>query len=90
MCIQEGKGGETILHQAVERSAEDLVKYLLLHRELQLESSRYDGTTALQMAQGYGNHRMINLLVNAGADNSRSSSISDSEDDLMVDGGVSV
>ena len=65
------------------------MKYLLLHRELQLEASRYDGSTALQIAKGFEYHRMINLLVNAGADNSRNCSVSDSEDDLMVDGDVS-
>lgn len=67
--LQEGKGGRTPLHIAIEACNEDLANFLLDECEkLNLETATYAGLTAYQVASVLNKSRMQNILEKRGAE----------------------
>ncbi|KAM6136622.1 LOW QUALITY PROTEIN: nuclear factor NF-kappa-B p105 subunit [Phoenicopterus ruber ruber] len=64
---QEQKSGRTALHLAVEHENIPLAGCLLLEGDADVDSTTYDGTTALHIAAGRGSTKLAAVLKAAGA-----------------------
>ena len=98
--IQDWTNGDTMIHYAVQTDDVELLKFLVSYRSLDVNLRRYDGATALDIAQQMNNRRMTSLLMHNGAVSS-SGDVSSSElrsadseametsseyDDIMING----
>lgn len=85
------KSGRTILHQAVEASNIEVVKYLLQRPDLSIDQTTFDLSTALDLAVGRRLAEMENLLTAAGGHRSEMKFCVDdlNEDDYGDDDSVS-
>jgi len=64
--VQEGKRGQTVLHEAADRCDMDIVRAVLRCRWLDINQMTYDGLTAVDMAIARHWREGQRLLVNAG------------------------
>lgn len=73
LCVYHSEGGDinapcpqtglTVLHKAIERGNEDIVKVLLLHgSNVQAKSTLYDGDSALELAKRFDQLQIKDLL----------------------------
>ena len=98
--IQDWTNGDTMIHYAVQTDDVELLKFLVSYRSVDVNLRRYDGATALDIAQQVNNRRMTSLLMHNGAVSS-SGDVSSSElrsadseametsseyDDIMING----
>ena len=86
--FQEGKAGETILHQAVQANHVKLAQYLLLSRHIDVNSVRYDGKTPYQLAMAMGLRDMQRVLLRHGAYESYDVNEDDEDESMDVDAAV--
>ncbi|XP_046582590.1 putative ankyrin repeat protein RF_0381 [Haliotis rubra] len=65
---KEDHNGGNILHVACQGGNVDIVKCVLRHKALYINSTDYKGITPLMSAAGYGNKVVFHVLIDRGAD----------------------
>lgn len=63
-----GHGGATALYTAAQNGRLGVVQELLLAKDIQVDAAFNDGTTPLMVAAFYGSLKMVECLINKGAD----------------------
>ena len=64
----KGKKGSTPLHFAARRGNDEIVKVLLEHPKVKIDTKDSSGKTALHLACSEGHSRVCKLLLSKGAD----------------------
>ncbi|XP_067685531.1 serine/threonine-protein phosphatase 6 regulatory ankyrin repeat subunit A-like [Haliotis asinina] len=67
---KEDDDGENILHKSCKGGNVDIVKDVITHRVLYVNSTDNNGITPLMLAAGYGNKVVFQLLIDRAADTS--------------------
>ena len=67
MCTQEGKRGQSVLHEAVNRGDMEVVNAVVGCQSLDVNQTTYDDLTALDMAINRHYDEARRVLVSAGA-----------------------
>jgi WD40 repeat protein/ankyrin repeat protein len=83
-------GGQTPLHYAIQHNQIDIVKHLLTFINIDINKQDFYGETPLYEAIKLRNTKIINLLINAGADPDIKSDIGYSSAELAKDSGISL
>ena len=70
-CLQEGKSGRTLLHEAADANNGRLIDFLLCQANIRVDARTYAGYTPLRLASGRSFQDVAQTLIARGADQSQ-------------------